>query len=221
MGQKVNPIGLRLGVNRTWDSTWYADKNYADQLHEDLKLRKFVKDRLYSAGISKVVIERAANRIKITIHTARPGMVIGRGGVEADALKKDIEKKTGKQVSINIVEIKHPELNAQLVAENITAQLEKRISFRRDMKQSLMRAEKLGALGIKMKSSGRLGGAEIARTEGYSYGKVPLHTLRADIDYGFSEAKTTYGRIGVKVWIYKGEVIPVKTRKASQEGSVQ
>ena len=159
MGQKVNPIGLRLGVNRTWDSTWYADKNYADQLHEDLKLRKFVKDRLYSAGISKVVIERAANRMKITIHTARPGMVIGRGGVEADALKKDIEKKTGKQVSINIVEIKHPELNAQLVAENITAQLEKRISFRRAMKQSLMRAEKLGALGIKMKSSGRLGGA--------------------------------------------------------------
>ncbi len=141
MGQKVNPIGLRLGVNRTWDSTWYADKNYADQLHEDLKLRKFVKDRLYSAGISKVVIERAANRMKITIHTARPGMVIGRGGVEADALKKDIEKKTGKQVSINIVEIKHPELNAQLVAENITAQLEKRISFRRAMKQSLMRAE--------------------------------------------------------------------------------
>ena len=218
MGHKVNPIGLRLGITRTWDSNWYAGKNYADQLHEDIKLRKYVKKRLFSAGIAKVVIERTTNRIKITVHTARPGMVIGRGGVEADVMKKDLERMTGSQVSINIVEIKHPELDAQLVAESITAQLEKRVSFRRAMKQALFRAEKLGALGIKMKSSGRLGGAEIARTEGYSSGKIPLHTLRADIDYGFAEASTTYGRIGVKVWIYKGEVLPARNVKAKGEG---
>ena len=217
MGHKVNPIGIRLGITRTWDSNWYANKNYADQLHEDIKIRKYIKNKLYSAGVSKIIIERTTGRIKITIHTARPGMVIGRGGIEANVIKKEIEKDTGNQVSINIVEIKHPELDAQLVAENITAQLEKRISFRRAMKQSLFKAEKLGALGIKMKSGGRLGGAEIARVEGYSYGKIPLHTLRADIDYGTSEAKTTYGRIGVKVWIYKGEVIPQKV-KAPKEG---
>ncbi len=221
MGQKVNPIGLRLGINRTWESTWYADKTYAEFLHEDLKLRRYIKDRLYAASVSRIQIERAANRIRITIHTARPGMVIGRGGSEAEALRKNLEAKTGKQVSVNIMEIKRPELDAQLVAENIAAQLERRISFRRAMKQAMGRAERLGVQGMRVKSSGRLGGAEIARTEGYSYGKLPLHTLRADIDYGFTEAKTTYGRIGVKVWIYKGDVLPSKSEKARQGGGAR
>ncbi|NLG26261.1 MAG: 30S ribosomal protein S3 [Clostridiales bacterium] len=221
MGQKVNPIGLRLGINRTWDSTWYADKKYAELLHEDLKLRKYVKNRLFAASVSRIQIERAANRIRITIHTARPGMVIGRGGAEADALRKDLEKMTGKQVSVNILEVKHAETDAQLIAENIASQLERRISFRRAMKQAMMRAERLGAQGIRMKTSGRLGGAEIARTEGYSSGKLPLHTLRADIDYGFTEAKTTYGKIGVKVWVYKGEVLPTKVRDRRQGGGAQ
>ncbi len=221
MGQKVNPIGLRLGINRTWDSTWYADKKYAELLHEDLKLRKYVKNRLFAASVSRIQIERAANRIRITIHTARPGMVIGRGGAEADALRKDLEKMTGKQVSVNILEVKHAETDAQLIAENIASQLERRISFRRAMKQAMMRAERLGAQGIRMKTSGRLGGAEIARTEGYSSGKLPLHTLRADIDYGFAEAKTTYGKIGVKVWVYKGEVLPRKAREQRQGGGAQ
>jgi small subunit ribosomal protein S3 len=218
VGQKVNPIGLRLGINRTWDSTWYADKNFAELLHEDLKLKKFIKKRLYASGISRVQIERAANRIRITIHTARPGMVIGRGGVEAENLRKELETLTGKQVSVNILEVKHPEVDAQLIAENIAAQLEKRISFRRAMKQALLRAEKLGALGVRMRTSGRLGGAEIARSEGYSHGKLPLHTLRADIDYGFAEARTTYGRIGIKVWVYKGEILPTRAGRARQEG---
>jgi len=221
VGQKVNPIGLRLGINRTWDSTWYADKKYAELLHEDLKLRKYVKNRLFAASVSRIQIERAANRIRITIHTARPGMVIGRGGAEADALRKDLEKMTGKQVSVNILEVKHAETDAQLIAENIASQLERRISFRRAMKQAMMRAERLGAQGIRMKTSGRLGGAEIARTEGYSSGKLPLHTLRADIDYGFAEAKTTYGKIGVKVWVYKGEVLPRKAREQRQGGGAQ
>ncbi|MEA4883222.1 MAG: 30S ribosomal protein S3 [Clostridia bacterium] len=221
MGQKVNPIGLRLGINRTWDSTWYADKKYADFLHEDLKLRKYIKNRLYAAGVARIQIERAANRIRVTIHTARPGMVIGRGGAEADSLRKQLEKMSGKQVSVNIIEIKHPEVDAQLIAENVAAQLEKRISFRRAMKQGMMRAEKLGALGIRMKTSGRLGGAEIARTEGYSHGKLPLHTLRADIDYGFAEAKTTYGRIGVKVWVYKGDILPKRAGRTRSEGGAQ
>jgi small subunit ribosomal protein S3 len=221
VGQKVNPIGLRLGINRTWDSTWYADKKYAELLHEDLKLRKYVKNRLFAASVSRIQIERAANRIRITIHTARPGMVIGRGGAEADALRKDLEKMTGKQVSVNILEVKHAETDAQLIAENIASQLERRISFRRAMKQAMMRAERLGAQGIRMKTSGRLGGAEIARTEGYSSGKLPLHTLRADIDYGFTEAKTTYGKIGVKVWVYKGEVLPTKVRDRRQGGGAQ
>lgn len=221
MGQKVNPIGLRLGINRTWDSTWYADKKYAELLHEDLKLRKYVKNRLFAASVSRIQIERAANRIRITIHTARPGMVIGRGGAEADALRKDLEKMTGKQVSVNILEVKHAETDAQLIAENIASQLERRISFRRAMKQAMMRAERLGAQGIRMKTSGRLGGAEIARTEGYSSGKLPLHTLRADIDYGFAEAKTTYGKIGVKVWVYKGEVLPTRAREKRQGGGAQ
>lgn len=221
MGQKVNPIGLRLGINRTWDSTWYADKKYAELLHEDLKLRKYIKKRLYAASVSRIQIERAANRIRVTIHTARPGMVIGRGGAEADSLRKDLEAMTGKQVSVNIIEVKHAETDAQLIAENIASQLERRISFRRAMKQSMMRAERLGAQGIRMKCSGRLGGAEIARTEGYSSGKLPLHTLRADIDYGFAEANTTYGKIGVKVWVYRGEVLPTKARNKRQEGGAQ
>ncbi|MGB4338483.1 MAG: 30S ribosomal protein S3 [Bacillota bacterium] len=221
MGQKVNPIGLRLGITRTWDSTWYADKKYADLLHEDLKLRKYVKERFYAAGVSRIQIERAANRIRVTIHTARPGMVIGRGGAEAEALRKDLEAMTGKQVSVNILEIRHPEADAQLIAENIANQLERRISFRRAMKQAMMRAERLGVQGIRMKTSGRLGGAEIARTEGYSSGKLPLHTLRADIDYGFAEAMTTYGKIGVKVWVYKGEVLPTKGRDRRQGGGAQ
>ncbi len=219
MGQKVNPIGLRLGINRTWDSTWYADKKkYADFLHEDLKLRKYIKNRLYTAGISRIQIERAANRIRVTINTARPGMVIGRGGAEAESLRRDLEKITGKQVSVNIVEVRHPETDAQLIAENIAAQLERRISFRRAMKQAMMRAERLGAQGIRMRTSGRLGGAEIARSEGYSSGKLPLHTLRADIDYGFAEAKTTYGKLGVKVWVYKGDVLPSRAGRARRGG---
>lgn len=214
MGQKTHPIGLRLGIIKDWDARWYADKDYATLLHEDLKLRRYIKERFYAAGISKVTIERAANRVKVTIHTARPGMLIGKQGAEVDKLKKDLEAQTGKQVSVNIVEIKVPELDAQLVAENIAFQLERRVSFRRAMKQAIQRARRLGALGIKTMVSGRLGGAEIARTEWFPEGKVPLQTLRADIDYGFAEANTTYGKIGVKVWIYKGEVLPEKKVEA-------
>ncbi|GAW90904.1 30S ribosomal protein S3 [Calderihabitans maritimus] len=209
MGQKVHPKGLRIGIIKSWDAKWYAGKkDYEKLLHEDLKIRRYIKEKLYNAGISTVEIERAANRVKITIHTAKPGIVIGRGGAEVEALRQELEKMTGRQININIVEIKKPELDAQLVAENIAAQLEKRISFRRAMKQAVSRAMRMGAEGIKVACSGRLGGAEMARTEWYSEGKVPLHTLRADIDYGFAEASTTYGKIGVKVWIYKGEVLP-------------
>jgi small subunit ribosomal protein S3 len=218
MGQKVNPVGFRVGVIRDWESRWFAEKDYADLLHEDLKIRNFLKKRLYASGIAKVEIERAATRIKATIYTARPGLVIGRGGVEVENIRKQLESLTGKQVALNIAEVKTPELNAQLVAENIAFQLEKRTSFRRAMKQAITRSMRLGALGVKVKCSGRLMGAEIARTEGYSEGKVPLHTLRADIDYGFAEANTTYGKIGVKVWLYKGEILPTKNKPAKAEG---
>ncbi len=214
MGQKVHPKGLRVGIIRDWDSNWYADKNYADLLHEDIKIRDYIKEKLFQAGISGVLIERAANRVKVSIKTAKPGIVIGRGGAEVEALRKTLEKMTGKKVNVNIIEVKKPELDAQLVAESIAAQLVKRVAFRRAMKQAVSRTMRLGAQGIKVSCSGRLAGAEIARTEWYSEGKVPLHTLRADIDYGFAEANTTYGKIGVKVWIYKGEVLPeLKNRK--------
>lgn len=209
MGQKVHPHGMRLGIIKDWDAKWYADKNkFADLLHEDLQVRKFVKEKLSGAGISRIVIERAANRIKLDIHTARPGMVIGRGGTEVDVLRQSLENMTGKKVQINVIEIKQPEMDAQLVAESVAEQLARRVSFRRAMKQTMIRTMRLGAKGFKILSSGRLGGAEMARTEGYSRGSVPLHTLRADIDYGFAEADTTYGKIGVKVWINKGEVLP-------------
>jgi len=216
VGQKVHPKGLRIGIIRDWDSRWYAGKDYKSLLHEDLKIRDYIKKRLYQAGISHIEIERAANRLKIIVHTAKPGVIIGRGGTEVEALRKQLEILTRKQVNLNIVEIKRPELNAQLVAENIASQLEKRISFRRAMKQAVGRAMRLGAQGIRIACGGRLAGTEIARTEWYSEGKVPLHTLRADIDYGFAEANTTYGKIGIKVWIYKGEVLP--DRNKAQEG---
>lgn len=217
MGQKVHPVGLRLGIIRDWDGRWFAEKDYAAFLHEDLKIRRHIKRKLYNSGIARVEIERAANRIKVTIHTARPGMVIGRGGTEVERLRKELETLTAKQIALNIAEVKIPELNAQLVAENISTQLEKRTSFRRAMKQAINRSMRFGALGVKVLCSGRLMGAEIARTEGYSEGKVPLHTLRTDIDYGFSEANTTYGKIGVKVWINKGEVLQAK-KDAKAEG---
>lgn len=213
MGQKVHPKGLRIGIIRGWDSNWYADKNYAELLHEDIKVRKYIKGKLFQAGISSVEIERAANRVKISIKTAKPGIVIGRGGTEVENLRKTIEKMTGKKISINIIEVKKPEMDAQLVAEGIAAQLTKRIAFRRAMKQAVSRTMRLGAQGVKISCSGRLAGAEIARTEWYSEGKVPLHTFRADIDYGFAEANTTYGKIGVKVWIYKGEILPEKKNR--------
>ncbi len=210
MGQKVNPIGFRIGIIRDWDAKWFADKKYAELLHEDLKVRKFIQKKLSGAAVSRVELERAAKRLRITIHTARPGMVIGRGGTEVDALRRDLEKLTGRQVHINILEIKNSDLDALLVAENIAGQLLKRTAFRRAMKQSLFRSMRAGAKGIKIACSGRLGGAEMARNETYHEGSVPLQTLRADIDYGFAEAQTTYGLIGVKVWIYKGEILPDK-----------
>jgi len=209
LGQKVHPHGLRVGVIKDWDAKWYADKkNFSTLLHEDIEVREFVKEKMYDAGISRIVIERAANQLKLDIYTARPGMVIGRGGSEVDALRQQIENKTGRRVQINVVEVDNPDLDAQLVAENIAAQFERRVSFRRAMKQAMNRTMRQGAEGFKVLSSGRLGGAEMARKEGYSEGSVPLHTLRADIDYGFAEAYTTYGKIGVKVWIYKGEILP-------------
>lgn len=212
MGQKVHPHGMRLGIIRNWDSQWYAERgDYVDQLLEDVELRKFIKQRLYSAGVSQVQIERKANQINVTIHSARPRMVIGKGGSEVDALRKELENKFKKRIHLNIQEIRTPETCAQLVAENIAFQLERRTSFRRAMKQTISRSMRMGAQGIKVTVSGRLGGAEIARTEWASEGKVPLHTLRADIDYGFTEANTTYGKIGVKVWIYKGEILPELT----------
>ncbi len=207
MGQKVHPTGLRLGIIKTWDSRWFSQKNYATLLHEDIRIRKIVKERLMHAGVSKVEIERAGQKAKINIHTARPGIIIGKKGAEVDKLKKDLEALTGKQMYINIQEIRRPELDAQLVAENIALQLERRIAFRRVMKKAVSSALRLGALGIKITCAGRLAGAEIARTEWYREGRVPLHTLRADIQYGFFEAKTTMGQIGVKVLIYRGDVL--------------
>ncbi|TCT21082.1 SSU ribosomal protein S3P [Melghiribacillus thermohalophilus] len=212
MGQKVNPVGLRIGIIRDWESKWYAEKDYADLLHEDIKIREFIENRLKDAAVSSVEVERAANRVNITIHTAKPGMVIGKGGSEVEALRKSLNQLTGKRVHINIVEVKKPELDAKLVAENIARQLENRVSFRRVQKQAIQRAMRAGAQGIKTQVSGRLGGADIARAEHYSEGTVPLHTLRADIDYGTAEADTTYGKLGVKVWIYRGEVLPSKKK---------
>lgn len=209
MGQKVNPHGLRVGIIKDWDSKWYADKkSFGNLLVEDDKIRKFVKKKLFISGISKMEIERAANRIKLTVFTAKPGMVIGRGGSGVEELRLDIEKMTNKKVVINVEEIKIPELDAQLVAENIASQLERRVSFRRAMKQSIQRTMRFGGKGIKTQVAGRVGGADMARTEGYSEGSIPLQTLRADIDYGFAEADTTFGKLGVKVWLYKGEVLP-------------
>lgn len=217
MGQKVHPKGFRIGIIRDWDSNWYADRDYADLLHEDVKIRKMIKERFYTAGISKVEIQRTGNRVRVTIHTAKPGIVIGRGGMEVEKLKQDLIKLTEKNININIQEIRKPELDAQIVAENVAQQLEKRISFRRAMKQSVSRTMRVGGIGMKIAISGRLGGAEIARTEWYAEGKVPLHTLRADIDYGFAEANTTYGKIGIKVWINRGEVIPEAKNRPQQK----
>ena len=217
MGQKVHPKGFRIGIIRDWDSNWYADRDYTDLLHEDYKLRNYIKEHFYTAGISKVEIQRTGNRVRITIHTAKPGIVIGRGGAEVEKLKVDLIKMTNKSVNINIQEIKKPELDAQIVAENIAQQLEKRISFRRAMKQTVGRTMRAGAIGIKIAISGRLGGAEIARSEWYSEGKVPLHTLRADVDYGFAEANTTYGKIGIKVWVNRGEIMPEAKQRPKQK----
>jgi small subunit ribosomal protein S3 len=208
LGQKVNPIGFRLGIIKTWDSRWYAKADFAKLLHEDLKLKEFLKKRLYNSGVSKIEIERAANKAKINIFTARPGLIIGKKGSEVETLKKELAKLSDNEIYLNIQEVRKPELDAQLVAENVALQLERRIAFRRAMKKSVTSALKFGAKGIKITCSGRLGGAEMSRTEWYREGRVPLHTLRADIDYGFSEAKTTYGLIGVKVLIFKGEVLP-------------
>jgi small subunit ribosomal protein S3 len=208
LGQKISPVGFRIGVIRDWNSRWYAEKDYQELLHEDLKVRDFIKKGLDGSGISNIEIGRAANNMRITIYTAKPGMVIGKGGSGVDKLRRDLEKMTGKKVHINIVEIKTPELDAYLVAESIAQQLVKRIAFRRAMKQAIFRTMRAGAKGIKVVCKGRLAGAEMARTEKFHEGTVPLQTLRADIDYGFVEAHTTYGRIGVKVWIYKGEVLP-------------
>ncbi|MBQ7597294.1 MAG: 30S ribosomal protein S3 [Clostridia bacterium] len=214
MGQKVNPNGYRVGVIKDWESRWYAKKkNFGDTLVEDYELREYLLETLAPAGVPKVEIERDAKRVRINIHVAKPGMVIGRGGAEIEKLKADLEKRVGKAVSLNIIEIKNPDVNAQLVAESIAGQLERRISFRRALKQSIGRAMKAGARGIKCQASGRLGGAEIARSETYKEGTIPLQTIRADIDYGFAEAKTTYGRIGVKVWIYAGEVLQVSNNE--------
>lgn len=219
MGQKVNPHGLRIGIIKDWETKWYAgDKNFSEFLIEDFKIREYLKKKLYISGISRIEIERFANKIRININTAKPGLVIGKGGSGIEELRKEIEKMTNKGILINISEVKVPELDAQLVAENIASQLEKRISFRRAMKQAMSRTMKLGAKGIKTSVGGRLGGAEIARTEHYHEGTIPLQTLRADIDYGFAEANTTYGKIGVKVWIYKGEVLPAKKVKKVEGG---
>ena len=210
MGQKVNPHGIRLGIVKDWDARWYADKDFAQNLHEDIKIRDYLKKSLQTAGVPRVETERSKNRLKLTIHTAKPGMVIGRGGSGIEQIKEGLKNLTEKRVDINIAEIKQPDLDATLVAENIAAQLERRIAFRRAMKQAVGRTMRLGAKGIKVKVSGRLRGAEIARSEAYREGSSPLHTLRADIDYGTAEAHTTYGRIGIKVWIFKGEVLPDK-----------
>ncbi len=218
MGQKVNPHGLRVGIIKDWDTRWYANKkDFGDLLVEDNNIRKFVKKKLFLSGVSKIEIERAANKVKIDVHTAKPGMVIGKGGQGVEELRKDVEKLTGRSVAVNVVEVKNPDIDGQLVAENIAFQLERRISFRRAMKQAMQRAMKAGAKGIKVSTSGRVGGAEMARTEGYSQGSVPLQTLRADIDYGFAEADTTYGKLGVKVWINKGEIIGTAEKTGSSK----
>ena len=216
MGQKVNPHGMRVGIIKDWDSRWYAEADFADNLIEDHEIRTYLKKRLYSAGISKIEIERASDRIKIIVHTAKPGVVIGKGGAEIEKLKAEVQKMTDKKLFVDIKEVKRPDRDAQLVAESIAQQLENRVSFRRAMKSTMGRSMKAGVLGIKTAVGGRLGGADIARTEFYSEGTIPLQTLRADIDYGFAEADTTYGKLGVKVWIYKGEVLPTKGNK---EGS--
>lgn len=214
MGQKMHPHGLRVGVIKDWNSKWYADKkNYSDYLVEDHKIREYVKKKLFISGISKIEIERTPKFVKVNVYTAKPGLVIGKGGQLAESLKNDLQKMIGKEVNLNIVEVKNIDLDARLVAENICAQLERRISFRRAMKQCMQKTMKAGALGIKTSVSGRLGGADMARTEFYKEGTIPLQTLRADIDYGFYEANTTYGKIGVKVWIYKGEILPTKKEK--------
>ena len=207
MGQKINPIGLRVGINRTWDSRWYAGKDYANKLVEDLKLREYIKTELKAAGISKVVIERAAKNTRVTVYTARPGVIIGKKGADIEKLRQKLSARAGGDVSLNIVEIRKPEVDAQLVAEGVCQQLERRVSFRRAMKRAVQSALRFGALGIRINVSGRLGGADIARTEWYREGRVPLHTLRADLDYGLAEALTTYGIIGVKVWLYKGDIL--------------
>ena len=207
MGQKVHPVGLRLGIVNTWNSRWYASKGYAEQLHEDIRVRAFIKKTLSHAGVSRVEIERAAKRLRINIHTARPGIIIGKKGAEIDKLMKSLQDLTGKEVFINIMEVRKPEIDAQLVSENIALQLERRVAFRRAMKKSVTSALRFGGQGVKVACAGRLAGAEIARSEWYREGRVPLHTIRADIDYGFAEAKTTYGQIGVKVWIYKGDIL--------------
>ena len=207
MGQKINPVGLRLGVNRTWDSRWFADGNYADLLHEDIRIREFLRKELQQAGVSKIVIERPAKKARVTIHTARPGVVIGRKGQDIEKLRRKIANMTDAEVHLNIVEIRKPEIDAKLVAENIAQQLERRVAFRRALKRAVQSAMRLGALGIRINVGGRLGGAEIARSEWYREGRVPLHTLRADIDFGQATAKTTYGTCGVKVWVFKGEIL--------------
>ena len=220
MGQKVNPIGLRVGINRTWDSRWYAGRDYASKLVQDLKLREFVQEHLKAAGISKVIIERAAQNTKVTVHTARPGVIIGKKGADIEKLRRELSARAGSDVALNIVEIRKPEMDAQLVAEGVCQQLERRVSFRRAMKRAVQGTLRMGAGGIRINVSGRLGGADIARTEWYREGRVPLHTLRADMDYGFAEALTTYGIIGVKVWVYKGDVMiqdPMARDKKMQE----
>lgn len=220
MGQKVNPHGLRVGVIKDWDSKWYAEGDFSDLLVEDYNIRKFLKKKLYNAGVSKVEVERASERVKVTVYAAKPGVIIGKGGQEIEKTKAELQKLTGKKIFLDIKEIKRPDKDAQLVAENIAQQLERRIAFRRAMKQAVGRTMRLGAKGIKIACSGRLGGAEIARKESYREGSIPLHTLRADIDYGTAEAHTTYGRIGIKVWIFKGEVLPErKQAKTAAEGS--
>lgn len=217
MGQKVNPHGLRVGVIKDWDSKWYAEADFADNLVEDHKIRTYLKERLYNSGVSRIEIERASDRVKVIVHTAKPGIVIGKGGAEIEKVKAEVQKFTDKKLIVDIKEVKRPDKDAQLVAENIATQLENRVSFRRAMKSTMSRSMKAGAKDIKTSVSGRLGGADMARTEFYSEGNIPLQTLRADIDYGFAEADTTYGKVGVKVWIYKGEVLPVK--EVAKEGS--
>ncbi len=224
MGQKVNPVGLRLGINRTWDSRWFSDTQYADMLHEDLHIRGLINDRLQQAGVSRIVIERPAKTARVTIHTARPGVVIGKKGADIEKLRNEIAKMTGSEVHLNIVEIRKPEIEAQLVADNIAQQMERRVSIRRAMKRAVQSAMRLGAEGIRVNCSGRLGGAEIARTVWYREGRVPLHTLRANVDYGTSTGNTTYGSCGVKVWIYKGEILahdPMAIDKIAQEQQPQ